>query len=251
MDASEYLRLSQIEDRHWWFRSIHWLVKDQIRKFSKGLSFRNERTVLPRVLDAGCGTGGLMKQLSTFGTVVGLDIASQALSSAKKKRTSQDCIQGSVNSLPFHDASFDIVTSISVLYHDQVDDRAAWREMRRALRTGGVAIVVLPAFSWLASHHDRTTHAKCRYTLPRVIQDAGAHGFDVLDGRYLYSLLFPIFLVKRVAERFGIQFASDVAMPPQWANRVLERICLFEWQLARIIRFPFGSSLFVVVKKVE
>lgn len=248
MDASEYRRLSQIEDRHWWFRAIHSLIVGVF----KGPALRNSRSDLKRplrILDAGCGTGGLVEKLIRIGTVVGLDISSQALSYAREK--SLVFIQGSVNNLPFRDGSFDVTTSISVLYHDQVDDRAAWREMRRVLRPGGIAIIVLPAFSWLTGQHDRATHAKLRYVLSHVTRNASTCGFEVLDGRYLFSLLFPIFFIKRVAERCGIQFASDVAMPPQWANRVLERICLFEWQLARVMRFPLGSSLLLVVKKVQ
>lgn len=248
MDASEYRRLSQIENRHWWFRAIHSLIVGVFK--GPTLSFSRSDLKRPlRILDAGCGTGGLTEKLVSAGTVVGLDISSQALSYAREK--SLVFIQGSVNNLPFRDESFDVITSISLLYHKRVDDGAAWAEMRRVSRPGGIAIVVLPAFPWLTSHHDRLTHAKRRYTLPHVMQDVSTHGFEVLDGRYLFSLLFPIFFIKRVTERLGVQLASDVAMPPRWLNVFLERTCLFEWRFARFLKFPFGSSLLLVVRKVQ
>lgn len=245
MDASEYRRLSQIEDRHWWFRSIHRLVKDQIFR-----RLRSDPSNSMWILDAGCGTGGLAEKLVRIGTVVGLDISSQALSYAKQKPLT--LVQGSVNDLPFRNDSFDVVTSISVLYHERVDDRDAWREMKRVLQPGGVAIIVLPTFSWLASHHDRLTHTKRRYTLSEVTRAANACGFEILDGRYLFSFLFPLFFTKRISERISrARLASDLMMPPWWLNVLLERICLFEWQLGRLITFPFGSSLFLIVKKIQ
>lgn len=246
MDASEYRRLSQIEDHHWWFRSIHRLVMRVVQ----GQALRAARPGPVRILDAGCGTGGLMEKLASIGRVIGLDRSSHALSYAKE--TSRILVQGSVNNLPFRDGSFDVVTSISVLYHDRVDDRTAWAEMRRVLQQGGMAIVVLPAFPWLAGQHDRAVHTKHRYTRPEVMRMATSYGFEILDGRYLFSLLFPIFVIKRFAERLtGVVSTSDLFLPPSWFNVLLERLCALEWQLARVMRFPFGSSLLLIVKKVQ
>lgn len=52
-------------------------------------------------------------------------------------------VQLDITSLPFDDDSFDVVLCSHVLEHVP-DDRAAMREMRRVLRPGGVAIVMVP-----------------------------------------------------------------------------------------------------------
>lgn len=247
MDASEYRRLSQIEDHHWWFRSIHSLIVDVF----KGPTLSNSRSDLKRplsILDAGCGTGGLTKKLGSIGNVVGLDIESNALSSTRRKAL--DVVQGSVNNLPFRDGSFDVMTSISVLYHSAVDDRSALGEMGRVLKPGGFAIVVVPAFRWLWGHHDAAVHTKKRYSMSDISHLIQHAGFTIAERRYLFSLFFPLFVLKRLLDRFlpERKVLSDLAELPSWLNNVIEMALWVEWKVGRIFSLPFGSSILVVAR---
>ncbi|MBS1984660.1 MAG: methyltransferase domain-containing protein, partial [Bdellovibrionales bacterium] len=52
-------------------------------------------------------------------------------------------VEGTAQALPFHDASFDLVTCQTVLIH-LPDPRVALREMQRVLRPGGRLLVVEP-----------------------------------------------------------------------------------------------------------
>src|SRR5664279_1905996 len=65
---------------------------------------------------------------------------------------------GTVNTLPFANASFDAMLSIDVLCHQSVDPAAALAEVRRCLKPGGVLVINLPAFEWLRSDHDMRVH---------------------------------------------------------------------------------------------
>src|SRR5262245_41233935 len=55
MNADEYLKLAEVEDRMWYFRSLHAHMGRELARAGVG----------PRapILDAGCGTGGLLLRL--------------------------------------------------------------------------------------------------------------------------------------------------------------------------------------------
>lgn len=94
-----------------------------------------------RVLDAGCGDGTLICAAASQGAeVTGID-PDPAMLAAARSRVSRAGLQatyldGRVERLPFPDASFDVVASITVLCF--VPDAAgAVREMARVLRPNG------------------------------------------------------------------------------------------------------------------
>jgi SAM-dependent methyltransferase len=74
---------------------------------------------LKRVLDVGCGTGRLTKVLLSEGfDVVGIDPSESLLQEAEKKGIpSERLIHGDGRTLPFSDASFDVVCQSGVLHH--------------------------------------------------------------------------------------------------------------------------------------
>jgi 2-polyprenyl-6-hydroxyphenyl methylase/3-demethylubiquinone-9 3-methyltransferase len=97
---------------------------------------------LESVLDVGCGGGLLAEEFAKAGfTVSGVDPARESLECAKGHASAGgltiDYREGAGESLPFPDASFDLVTCCDVLEH--VDDVArVLQEIGRVLRSGGV-----------------------------------------------------------------------------------------------------------------
>lgn len=244
MKTTEYYRLAKIENSHWWYRAIHRLIireignmKDQIFHGRSDLS----------ILDEGCGTGGLTTKLTRFGSAVGMDISPLALSLNKADNVS--LVRGSVNDAPLKSQMFDMIASISVLYHKQVKEQRALQEMFRLLKKDGIAIIMLPAFDWVFGIHDRDVYTRKRYTLEETVNVMKISGFKVLRARYLFSFLFPLFFLKRISELILARNLSDLVLPPPPINMLLEWICRLEWKIGKIMRFPFGSSLMVVVQK--
>lgn len=94
-----------------------------------------------RVLDAGCGDGALVRAAASRGAdVTGID-TDPAMLAAARSRVAQaglhaTFMEGPVQRLPFPDASFDVVVSITVLCF-VADAAGAVREMARVLRPGG------------------------------------------------------------------------------------------------------------------
>ena len=102
-----------------------------------------------RVLDVACGTGTVARlasqQVGATGTVAGLDINPGMLAVARST-TPNIPIQwheASAQSMPFPDASFDVVLCQMGLQF-MPDKPAALREMRRVLVSGGRLILNLP-----------------------------------------------------------------------------------------------------------
>ena len=94
-----------------------------------------------RLLDLGCGRGGLVEQLGhPLCLVVGLD---PDLRSLQEHRLPLPRIQGLSNALPFATGSFDLVFSSWLLEHLQhpAQDLA---EIGRVLRSGGAFVFVTP-----------------------------------------------------------------------------------------------------------
>jgi trans-aconitate methyltransferase len=87
------------------------------------------------ILDLGCGDGQLTLRLAATGAkVVGVDASPQMVASARTRGAEAE--QGSAESLPFADQTFDAVFSNAVL-HWVRDHDAMMSEVRRVLKRGG------------------------------------------------------------------------------------------------------------------
>jgi SAM-dependent methyltransferase len=92
------------------------------------------------VLDVGCGTGALtreiVKHVSNEGSVTGFDLSENMLSIARQVCPGAHFQQGNIVSLPFDESSFDAVVSAFMLMFVP-DPKQAIGEMRRVLRPSG------------------------------------------------------------------------------------------------------------------
>jgi len=101
-----------------------------------------------RILDLSCGEGYGMPILAASGaTVLGVDIAPEAVLSARRRWRADDGRLAFVVAdgicLPFADASLAAVCSVETLEHIP-DDAAFLREIARVLHPGGTAAITTP-----------------------------------------------------------------------------------------------------------
>ena len=99
------------------------------------------------VLDVGCGQGIDVVEYARAGArVTGIDLTQRhvelARSHVEALGLTAHIVQGDAERLPFADTSFDRVSSNGVLHHTP-DMPAALREIRRVLRPGGEARIVV------------------------------------------------------------------------------------------------------------
>lgn len=103
------------------------------------------------VLDVGCGTGSLAivakRHVGAAAEVQGIDpspeMIARARSKARKARLDVSFTEGTAESLPFPDATFDVALSTVMLHHLRRSTRElAVAEMKRVLKPGGRVLVV-------------------------------------------------------------------------------------------------------------
>lgn len=85
------------------------------------------------VLDAGCGEGFTMSLLSEYGTtttITGIDFSDDAIALAKKTAPTLQIKKASIYSIPYSDASVDLVICSEVLEHLENPDKAIAEIMR-------------------------------------------------------------------------------------------------------------------------
>jgi len=229
----------------WWFAAAH-----------ANLLMLYERA-LPRpgrLLDAGCGTGGLLAKLGARypeRSAVGVDVAAIACARARSK-SGQPVCAGSVDALPFADGAFTAIFSADVLCHRAVDEHEALRQFHRVLGRGGLLVLNLPSYRWMLSRHDSAVHNARRYTRKSLAALLRAAQFRPLYSGYWNTVLFPLMLVTRKllpARRGG---GSDVRLYP----RPVEASCraatgLERWLMRGGLSLPFGGSLVAIAVKEE
>src|SRR5574341_1625508 len=177
-------------DDWWWEVGRRALVRSLMRKFAPNGLTRNCR---PRILEIGCGAGGMLEDLDHYGMSYGLDIAEAALPFWRERGLDSVAL-GDTRALPYAEAQFDVVIAIDVLEHVD-DDVDALREIRRVCKTGGRVIVTVPAFQLLWSRRDVQCHHKRRYRISEVRHKMEQGGFKILKATYInMPLFFPLLM---------------------------------------------------------
>jgi len=93
-----------------------------------------------RLLDVGCGTGHHLARYRQRGfEVVGVDGSAEMLELARAANPGVPLQRADLQTLPFSDATFDVVLSLEVLRY-LPEPALALREMARVLRPGGVVV---------------------------------------------------------------------------------------------------------------
>jgi SAM-dependent methyltransferase len=174
-----------------------------------------------RVLDLGCGTGyGSLELAPTALSVTGLDVAPDAIEYARThfSRRNLRWIQSSCTTLPFRDASFDLVIAYEVIEH-LTDWELLIEEARRVLAPGGQFIVSTPNKSYYAESR--------KLSGPNPFHE---HEFEFEEFRDALAITFPhvsLFLedhtegilFKAVSSRGSAEVRLDGAdAPPQESN---------------------------------
>lgn len=253
MQSQDYQDLYEVEDTLWWFRGMEKITQALL----DGVCADARRRT---ILDAGCGTGGMMQFLARYangGDVFGMDLVHTALDFCRQ-RGHRRLAQGSITHLPFASAGFDLVTSFDVIQQlpEPHLDGLAMREMFRVLKPGGIAFVRAAAYEAMKSGHDAALSTHHRYHEKELQTKMQGAGFEVVRTTYANSWLFPVAAVRRLLfKKIGLaDKGSDVKpMSPKlaWLNRVFTRILEREARALRrpSAKFRFGLSVICVARR--
>jgi ubiquinone/menaquinone biosynthesis C-methylase UbiE len=246
MEREEYARMYALEDDYWWFVGKRRIAETLIHQY-----------VLPaedvRVLDLGCGTGGVLHHLlGGQGRAYGLDLSEVALEFAQQRRLTRLAL-GTAARLPYGDGSFGLVTALDLLYHRWVaDDSAVLRECWRVLRPGGWLLVMDSAFQFLYGEHDLRHLGQRRYTAFDLRTRVESVGLRTEKLSYVNALLFPAVATIRLFSRvFGTRSGGDFMLRPlpRWLNGLLTGTYALEARGLQWFSYPFGASVVCLARK--
>ena len=144
-----------------------------------------------RVLDVGCGTGMLLRELARrlpgAATLTGIDAAAGMIGQARAKAGDPRLafVHGTAERLPFSDQSFDLVISTTSFDH-WADQRAGLAECHRVLARGGSFVLADLCSGWLLPTLVGARRDRARTPL-RATRLLAAAGFRSLAWHRLYA----------------------------------------------------------------
>jgi SAM-dependent methyltransferase len=246
MNPDEYTKLERIDHEHWFYRGKRAIVRHWIAR----LALLGAEDLL---VDAGMGTGTWVREMAAVCRVCGVDGADEIIVLARPKieAIGGQVLQANLDDIPLPDGAAAVVTALDVLEHLE-DDRAAFRELIRITRPGGLVVITVPALMMLWSDWDVALHHFRRYTRRSLLETVSGDGLCVLRCQYFNSLVLPLIFAIRGYRKFfppkpGAERAED-KIPAAPLNSLLHglmvRPACWGW-----FHPPAGVSLLAVVQK--
>jgi len=247
----EYIKMAKAEKTLWWYKNLHNLVLSEINKLFKTKDIS--------ILDAGCGTGGLIRflKIQGFNNIEGFDISEYAV--LLNKKSGLDVIKGNISEVdkikPKN--SYDVITSNDTLYFiaDNENRKLVLSSFYNILKDNGIVIMNLPALAAFRGTHDIAVGIKNRFNLEDINQIIDKNKFKIRKIIYWPFLLSPFIFLLRLIQRINLnvlksdKITSDIQILPAFLNQTLFYITEFE---NKFIKYkPFGSSIFLVLEKIH
>ncbi len=246
MKSTEINKMAEMEENYWWHIGKRILVTALVTKYFNGRKDLN-------ILEVGCGTGGLTKILTQYGTVTGFDISEDAIAYCQSKGLKNIYVQDllKLDTSDYKD-KFDLILALDVLEHLQ-DDVSAMQKVRDMLSKNGLFFINVPAHKFLWSEHDEALEHKRRYHRFELLNKLKDTGFKVVSNSYFVSIVSPAMVVYRFwGNLFGRSTypkTSYVILSPR-INDLMVHLLKIETKILLKTRIPFGVTLNVVAKKM-
>lgn len=230
--------------------TVHWYYAGK-REFARDWLLRvRPPQAADRLLDCGAGTGRFAQEMEAHCQVLVLDDHEEALRLLRGRFRPEQILSLAGDRVPLPDASLDYVTALDVLEHTP-DDQAVVKGFHRLLKSGGVALVTVPASMALWSDWDVALHHFRRYARPQLKALFSDAEWELLHVNYTNVFVYPaVWLVRKCRQWFppaGGQARSEDKLPAPWLNAVLR--WLFVRPAFWRVPFPFGVSLLLVARK--
>ena len=207
-------------------RYLDWQL-DQVRPF-----------LGDRILEIGCGIGGILERLPGCSLIHSLDVEEDVLAAARERFKDRSECQFSLLDISTCDqeelaelktSRFDTILAINVLEHIE-DDVTLLQRAEQLLVPGGYLLLLVPAHQWLYGDYDRLDGHYRRYS-QRVLKSVVSQTSFEVHRMHYFNLLGAIgwwvhyrLLRKKMhgTRQFGfmsrmiplMRFAERVASPP-------------------------------------
>lgn len=228
-----------LEDKHFWFLAKR-LFADVFIKPIKGQ--------ITKILDVGCGTGGMTHHLSKYGAVEGIDSDKNAVKYSLKRKIKVRF--GDANRMSGIKEKYDLVTLFDVLYHKNIPDpKRVVKNVASIIKKGGYLLITDSAMSCLFSSHDLQLGGARRFSRSEMQRMLEKSGLKIIRISYIYFFIFQIVFIRRVILDALIRKGSDVEEVNPAINHFLFSLLRIEAFILKWFDLPWGSSIIALAKK--
>jgi SAM-dependent methyltransferase len=214
----------------------------------------------PVLADVGCSTGYLLADLRAArpdAALIGIDLVASGLRKAHALVPEARLLQANACELPLRDGCLDGAFSANLLEHVPEDLRAL-AELRRVLRPGARAAIVVPTGPGTYDYYDRFLGHERRYGRGELAGKARSAGLEVLLDCHLGALLYPPFWLVKQRNRRRFDSLEGDALRARVAHDIATTqespIGGLACQLERLllgagVRLPFGIRGLTVLRR--
>jgi len=233
----------------WYLKNRDDFILKIVKKFA-------DLSLSKKILDAGCGTGGVISKFSNCDLIVGNDMNFESLKWGKKTNRIINGIQASITNLPFRDNEFDISISSEVLEHVD-NDQAALEELCRVTKSR--IIFTVPAHNYLWTNSDDILLHKRRYSKSELLALVKKSGMHIVKLKpyglipALLVMLYKIFFhsgnkINNTIEDEELPLASRFNIPRP-IEKMLGGLFFFDLWLSSKGLILWGHSWWVCIER--
>ena len=183
---------------------------------------------------------------------MGSEYFEEGLVYARQRVPDAEFTQMDAQNIPY-ESEFDVIGAFDVLEHIK-EDEIVLKQMHKALKPGGIAIITVPQHRWLWSAVDEYACHVRRYSSNELHKKAYKAGFEIIRSTSFISVLLPAMYLSRLLK----SNKTDMKMDDEAGlhinpilNKIFELLLGLELLLIRAgVSLPVGGSRLVVARKM-
>ncbi len=258
--SSAFRALLEMQAKHFWYAGRHRFILNILETYVRLMKADQNRTLTG--IDLGGGCGGWVQFLQhrsphTFKELALGDSSIQALEyAADVVGPAVPRYQIDLLDLPWENR-WDVVFLLDVLEHIP-EDVQAMKQVLKALRPGGIAIITTPALRQFWTYNDDLAKHVRRYSRREFSNLARDCGLELSLSRYFMFFLSPLLYLSRLKSpdiarmspaEINAHLEQTHRVPSPAINGLLRSIFSMETPLGALIPFPWGTSILGVFRR--
>ena len=237
------------EKNHWWFKSRRSLLRNILDKVAGSKK--------KSIIDLGCGNGTNLKYLfGNYKKKVGIELDLFSFKNAKLINPEAKILNLDLNEIHTLKEKYNLVSILDVLYHENiVNPKELIEKVQKLNSVDDYLIITEPAFKLLSGNHSKFVKEKRRFKKEQLEEIISSFNYKIVYSSYWgFSTFIALFLKRRLIEPILHRKAKDLQSDLgklSFFNPLLYFIMSIENRYLKYFKYPFGSSVVILAKKVK